>query len=63
MQVFETFTYNLNSIKFKDTKDYFDGLLGKFNMSYTDIMFCFGEVVCYNIQRNILKFVTMLLKN
>lgn len=49
MQVFETFTYNLNSIKFKDTKDYFDGLLGKFNMSYTDIMFCFAGDFSGNI--------------
>lgn len=43
MRVFEIFTYNLNSIKFKDTKDYFDGLLERFDMSYTDIMFSFTD--------------------
>ena len=55
MQVFEIFTYNLNSIKFKDTKDYFDGLLEKFGISYTDIMFCFTSDFSGNLCKKVVK--------
>ena len=55
MQVFEIFTYNLNSIKFKDTKDYFDGLLEKFGLSYTDIMFSFTSDSSGNLCKKVVK--------
>lgn len=42
MQVFESFTYNLNNIKFKDTKVFFDDLFETLNLNYSGIMFCFN---------------------
>ncbi len=41
MQVFEVFEYNLNHIKFKDNKGFFDGILKELNVEYSDIAFCF----------------------
>ncbi len=41
MQVFDIYTYNLNQIKFKDNKDYFDCLMNELGLEYRDIGFCF----------------------
>ncbi len=41
MQIFDIYTYNLKQIKFKDNKEYFDCLLNKLDLEYTDIGFCF----------------------
>lgn len=41
MHVFEILTFNLKNIRFKDNKDYFDSLLKDFDISYSDIAFCF----------------------
>lgn len=41
MRIFETATYNLNQIKFKDNKAFFDDLLNKLKISYDNVGFGF----------------------
>lgn len=41
MQVFDVYTYNLKQIRFKDNKEYIDGLLNELGLKYTDVGFCF----------------------
>ena len=41
MQVFEVFVYNLNQLKFKDNKDFFDAVLKELDLEYSNIAFCF----------------------
>lgn len=41
MRVYEKITYNLKDIRFKDTKEYLDGLLAELGIGYTDIAFLF----------------------
>ena len=41
MRVYEKITYNLKEIRFKDTKEYVDGLLAELGIGYTDIAFLF----------------------
>lgn len=41
MHVFETLTFNLKQIRFADNKEYFDSLLKEFDLSYSDVAFCF----------------------
>ncbi len=43
MQVFEVFYYNLNQLKFKDNKVFFENLLKKLRLKYTDIAFLFSS--------------------
>lgn len=41
MQVFETISYNLKQLRFKDTKAYLDSLLGQLDVTYDNMGFCF----------------------
>ncbi len=41
MRVFEYFTYNLNQIRFKETKDFFDNLLKTLDLQYSGVAFNF----------------------
>ena len=41
MQIFEIFDYNLNHIKFKNNKDFFDAMLKELGLKYSDIALCF----------------------
>lgn len=41
MKVYETFTFNLNKIKFKDNKDFLDSLLSSLGLGYSEIAFAF----------------------
>lgn len=41
LKVYETFTFNLNKIKFKDNKDFLDSLLSSLGLGYSDIAFAF----------------------
>ena len=41
MKVYETFTFNLNKIKFKDNKDFLDSLLTSLGLGYSDVAFSF----------------------
>lgn len=41
MQVFEIVRFNVNSIKFKETKAFFDSLLAEQGIAYGDVSFCF----------------------
>ncbi len=41
MQVFDIYTFNLNTVVFKDNKEYLDGLFIELGLNYTDVGFCF----------------------
>ena len=43
MRVFEYFTYNLNQIRFKETKDFFDNLLKTLDLQYSGVAFNFKD--------------------
>ncbi len=40
MRVFERYSFNLNKIKFKENKEYFDKLFQEFGLDYNGISFC-----------------------
>lgn len=51
MRVYEVCFYNLKQIRFKENKEFFEGLLRDFGYSYTDIAFTFQYGPCEKVAK------------